>query len=168
MLESVGPLWAQELIGEHYPQTVVVDIQGETLRERIASCSPNAARLLGGLYDAFEEAIVVPNHMLKQEYRDTRNNSARGRSLRKLSAMMNGEFFDDTDFGDEIADPNSEIGKFCHKQLINNADAYADQECTMSNEIALEFIENEERLERAQRNFCKKLIELGVLEAEEF
>lgn len=168
-----GPKWQDEdYDSDSFPQVVDVQLTGETLAERIEQCSPNARMLLSGLYEAFEAAIEIPNHMLRREFRDTRNKSARGRSLRWLRAQMEGEFYDDTDFGDEV-EPHAEVSRFDHSptelETEIQVQMYEAQPCNLKeNDIPVEFIVNEERLERAQRNFCKKLIAMGILEESDF
>jgi len=57
--------------------------------------------------------------------------------------------------------------RFDHRQTENNVSEYIAQDLSMDCGTPLEFCENEERLERAQRNFVKGLIALGAMDAEE-
>lgn len=160
---GIGPKWQDaEYCNEYYPQTVQVELTGETMRERIDQCSPNARRLLTGLYEAFEEAIEIPNHMLRPEFRDTRNGSSRGRSLRWLRAQQEGEFYDDTEFGDEI---EPEVPRTTPvRDQGQNLEFYVSQDVDMKNETELEFVDSV-KADEARRNFLtilEKISENGL------
>ena len=126
-------------------------------REQIEALQTPARTLLLAAYDDFAEAFGFDNDCLPREFRA--KPEVGGRSFAELERMVKGtnskrrtipQFKPSTD------------GK------ASRLEQYVAEEYRLSgDDREFQFLENEDRLERAQRNFIKGLIRAGEIEAED-
>lgn len=126
-------------------------------REQIEALQTPAKFLLLAAYNDFQESFGLPNDCLPKQYRA--NAAAGGRSFAELDRMVKGT--------------NGKKRKISMFKPSNDGQAsrleqYVAEEYRLSgDEREFEFIEDSDRLERAQRNFIKGLIRAGEIEAED-
>lgn len=127
-----------------------------SFKSKIEKLMTPARELLLSAYDSFEESFGFPNECLPKQFRSKREP---GRSFKELSEMVNGK---EAKHRQTPAFVPSEDGK------ASRLERYVAEEYRLSgDDREFEFIEDDDRLERAQRNFIKGLIRAGEIDAEE-
>ena len=140
-----------------------------SMRDRIAALQTPAKTLLTGLLNDFEEAFGLPNELLPKEYRNGKSGDDM-RSVKELERMMRGtvrhrqtpQFVPSTD------GKASRLEQYVAEQYRTSITAEeADLVFEADPLREFEFIEDSDRLERAQRNFLKGLIRAGAVDADD-
>lgn len=128
-----------------------------SFRSRIEELQTPAKFLLLAAYNDFQESFGLPNECLPKQYRA--NSAAGGRSFAELDRMVKGT--------------NGKKRKISAFKPSNDGQAsrleqYVAEEYRLSgDEREFEFIEDSDRLERAQRNFLRGLIRAGAVDSDD-
>jgi hypothetical protein len=125
------------------------------LKERIANLtSPVARELLSGLVEEMQECIFVPDRLIEERYRTNGKSEyvfERGREYGQSLAALE----------KRIAAKRREESVLTYQQEKENR---ISEYCNRSEENVIQYIEDEDRLYRAQVAFCKLALPADTFE----